>query len=88
MSKKQMQRWHENRVQRGEVVGGGYIVLRRGKAFGRISIDKGKLPYEHATEQSALLEAARLSALNPGVEFNVWHVVGMMKTLPVTEAQS
>lgn len=88
MSKKQMTNWHKNRIARGEVVGGGYIVLRRGKAFGRISIDKGKLPFEHATEESAALEAARLARLHPGVEFNIWHVVGLMKTLPVTEVQS
>lgn len=87
MSQAQKNKWHQNRLDRGEVVGGGYIVLRRGRAFGRISIDKGKLPYEHATLESAVLEAERLSQLNPGVEFNVWHVAVRIKT-PVKEPTS
>jgi hypothetical protein len=81
MSSAQKNRWHQNRLDRGEVVGGGYIVLRRGRAFGRISIDKGKLPFEHATLESAVQECERLAQQHPGCEFNVWHTAVKMKSI-------
>ena len=75
MTRAAMLRWHQERLDRGEVVGGGYIVLRRGRALGRISIDKAKLPFEHQTIETALAEANRLAAQHPGVTFNVWQTV-------------
>lgn len=72
-------RWHERRLEQGEVVGGGYIVLRRGAQYGRISIDKGKLPFEHASKTEAVLEAERLSRKHPGLRFDVWQVFSTHK---------
>lgn len=90
MGNKHKTRWHEERLARGEVVGGGYIVLRRGRAFGRISIDKGKLPFEHGSYDSAMQECVRLAKQHPGVAFDVWQVrLGMqLEPRPIEEAQS
>lgn len=85
MGNKHKARWHEERLARGEVVGGGYIVLRRGRAFGRISIDKGKLPFEHATEEAAQKECVRLAALHPGVRFDVWRALPDSSTVIIQE---
>lgn len=75
MSQADSQRWHQRRLDMGEVIGGGFIILRRGKEFGRISIDKSKLPFEHASLPRAEAEANRLAASNAGQRFDVWQLV-------------
>ena len=60
-----------NRTQRGEVVGGGYFVFRRGRTSKRIKPDLRGFPFEHATLQAAEAEASRLARLNPGNQFVV-----------------
>ena len=80
MSLAQMKRWHQRRLDMGEAVGGGFIVLRRGKALGRISIDKANLPFEHASLQQAETEAGRLASFNPGQRFDVWQMVATINT--------
>lgn len=62
---------HANRKARGEVVGAGYFVFRRGRTSRRIKPDFKGFPFEHATLQAAEAEAARLARLNPGNEFVV-----------------
>lgn len=74
-SNRSQQRWHENRIKRGEVVGGGFFVFRRGVTTGRIKVDPERLPFEHATLDVAQAEAVRLAAANPGVIFSVFQEV-------------
>jgi len=57
--------------RKGEVIGGGYFVLRRGKKTGRVSI-KSSLPFEHGSKESALRECDRLTELYPGESFKVF----------------
>ena len=59
-----------SRKRKGEVIGGGYFVYRRGKRTGRISI-ASKLPFEHPSFEAALQEADRLHALEPKESFGV-----------------
>lgn len=66
------------RARRNEKVGGGYFVFKRGRRTGRIKtghILAGKMPFEHATLESALDEAARLS-VERGGKFEVFSRVG------------
>ena len=57
----------------GEVIGGGWIVLRRGDDTGRIR--PSFMTFEHPTRESAETEAARLAASRPGYRFDVLGVV-------------
>lgn len=57
----------------GEVIGGGWIVLRRGDDTGRIR--PSFMTFEHPTRESAEAEAARLAASRPGYRFDVLGVV-------------
>lgn len=78
----------QGRKAKGEVVGGGWFVFRRGRTSGRIKPARfGKpgtswYPFEHASEESAKAEAERLAVLNPGLRFCVFHQVS---EAPVTE---
>lgn len=56
--------------RRGEKIGGGYFVFRRGKKTGRISAG-GSLPFEHPSYAAARQEAERLAKANPGERFVV-----------------
>jgi len=64
-------RWHRNRAEKGEKVGGGFFVFRRGSTTGRIKINPAKLPFEHPSLEAALREAKRLTERHPGVGFSV-----------------
>lgn len=55
----------------GEVIGGGYIVARRGRDSGRLRMHQW--PFEHDTYESAHEEAQRLAVKNPGKQFVVIH---------------
>ncbi len=50
--------------RKGEEIGGGWFVCRRGTRTGRLRF--ATFPFEHPTADAALEEARRLSALNPG----------------------
>lgn len=69
-----------SRAQRGEVVGGGFFVFRRGRKSNRIKPEVNGFPFEHATLRAAEAEAARLAALNPGMTFVVLQQVSATKT--------
>lgn len=75
MSKRTHNRWSDERIARGEVIGGGFIVLRRGRSLGRVKIDMKKLPFEHATLEKANDEARRLAKLFPGSTFSIFQQV-------------
>lgn len=59
-----------------EVIGGGFIVMRRGKKTGRVSINT-TLPFEHGSFDAAQDEADRLAENNPGETFVVMGQVGL-----------
>ena len=61
--------------RKGELVGGGFFVFRRGKNSNRVFNYSGKLPFEHPTLESATEEAFRLSNLIPNRNFCVFQQV-------------
>jgi endonuclease YncB( thermonuclease family) len=65
-------RFVKHRADKGEVVGGGYFVFRRGKHTGRVGVKAAPIPFEHGSLESAQTEANRLMALNPGETFKVF----------------
>jgi len=59
-----------------EEIGGGHFVFKRGRTTGRIKTGRaGHIPFEHATLEDALDEAARLS-IEKGGKFEVFSRVG------------
>lgn len=60
-------------VRKGELVGAGYFVHRRGNYANRIK--PSKLPFEHPTLGSALLEKKRLEELNPQNTYSIFKEV-------------
>jgi hypothetical protein len=57
--------------RRGEKVGGGFFVFRRGKKTGRVGI-KTPLPFEHPDYDSAYKEATRMAKKHKGELFEVF----------------
>lgn len=57
-------------VRKGEDVGGGYFVHRRGSIAGRIK--PAPMPFEHPSLESALAERDRIQALYPHLVFCVF----------------
>lgn len=78
MADRSQKAWHDARVRRGERVGGGFFVFRRGRTTGRIKIDPTKPPYEHASLGDATAEAVRLAKCHPGIEFVVFQQVARL----------
>lgn len=76
MSGKTQNKWHQRRIERGEVVGGGYFVFRRGETTGRVKINPAKLPFEHGTLEAAQREATALAANSPGITFSIFQQIG------------
>lgn len=59
-----------------EEIGGGHFVFKRGRRTGRTKTGRvGHIPFEHATYESAINEAARLS-VEVGGKFEVFSRVG------------
>lgn len=61
--------------RKNEVIGGGWLVFRRGKRTGRIGI-KTTLPFEHGSRKAAEKEAQRLAEQHPGECFQVFGAAG------------
>lgn len=68
------------RVRKGEEIGGGWFVFRRGDSTNRIR--PGFLPFEHPDQASAVQEAARLASNMPGYTFDILNVVASIKETP------
>lgn len=71
--------YDDKRRAKGELVGGGHFVFRRGRKFNRVRfvVPKGGqvLPFEHATFALALAECERLAKINPGQKYGVFSQV-------------
>ena len=64
------------RTAKGEKIGGGYIVVGRHTATGRVRVSPIGLPFEHPTAEAALREMVRLAEANPGKQFCVFAQIG------------
>ena len=62
--------WTSKRAAKGEAVGGGFFVHRRGKKSGRIR--PSAMSFEHADQRAAVAEAEKLAARHPGETFEVF----------------
>jgi hypothetical protein len=67
------QTFNPKKVRKDEVIGGGYIVLRRGDGTGRVR--PPLWPYEHGAYDAAKAEANKLAAAQPGAKFDVFAVL-------------
>jgi hypothetical protein len=61
----------EAKERKGEKIGGGWFVFRRGKKTGRIACKRNALPFEHPTFYAATMEAERLASVYKGERFVV-----------------
>jgi hypothetical protein len=68
-----------SRADKGETVGGGFIIFRRGRTSGRIKLPAIKMPFEHKSFADAKLEMNRLAGLHKGNEFCVFYQVTSLK---------
>lgn len=66
--------------RKGETIGGGYFVFRRGERTNRIR--PSQWPFEYDNEADALQQAAILAAQHPGYVFQVLSVVNAAMALP------
>lgn len=55
--------------RKGETIGGGFFVFRRGENTGRIR--PAQWPFEHATFKEAMEQADKLAKAMPGYRFDV-----------------
>lgn len=60
-------------TRKGEVVGKGFFIFRRGAKANRIK--PGPMPFEHPTMESAVTERNRLAAGNPEGKYHIFQQV-------------
>lgn len=61
--------------RKGEVIGGGFLIFRRGKRTGRVGVKMKSLPFEHGSLESAQTEVERLTKANPGERFVIFQQI-------------
>ena len=69
----------KKRADDGEVVGGGFVIFRRGRNSKRIHSSRFDTPFEYPSFDTAEREMKRLSIENPHVEFCVFYQVTSLK---------
>ncbi len=74
--------------RKGEKVGGGFFVFRRGKKTGRIGCKRDALPFEHPTLAAAEAEAVRLANLYKGETFVIIGDLGIEAFTPKEETSN
>ena len=62
----------QSRKDKGEVVGGGFMIFRRGKKTGRIGIKRNSIAFEHGDLVSVQAEVNRLEEVHPGEKFVIF----------------
>lgn len=62
--------------RKGETIGGGFFVFRRGKKTGRVGCKTPWMPFEHPAKSAAIAEADRLGRRYPGETFEVFATTG------------
>lgn len=75
--------YNKSRKDKGEVVGGGFVILRRGKSSNRIKLNRsdndGKVkiidPFEHGNLEGAIEQAKHLAKRYPQSRFSVFQQV-------------
>ena len=72
--------------RKGERIGGGYFVFRRGDGTGRIR--PSPWPFEHPTICAAKREADKLAKMQPGFQFDVVQVCYSAREEPKVEGSS
>jgi hypothetical protein len=81
--------WLKNpkQARKGETIGGGFFVFRRGDGTNRIR--PSMWPFEYASKEEAETQATALAMANPGYTFDVVQVVNKIVRIDgVAEAQS
>ncbi|PWJ81559.1 hypothetical protein C7441_11091 [Pseudaminobacter salicylatoxidans] len=74
------------KARKGEVIGGGFFVFRRGDGTNRIR--PSQWPYEYGSQEAAEEQARILAKSNPGYRFDVLYVVsGFIEVEADAEAQ-
>lgn len=73
-------------ARKGEQIGGGYFVFRRGDGTGRIR--PSPWPFEHPTICAAKREADKLAKMQPGYQFDVVQVCYSAREEPKVEGSS
>lgn len=74
------------KARKGETIGGGYFVFRRGKGTNRVH--PSQWPFEYGSAAEAEEQARILAKGNPGYRFDVLHVVSAFAEFEVAaEAQ-
>lgn len=63
------------KTRKGETIGGGFLIFRRGKRTGRIGVKLKSLPFEHGSLESAQTEVERLTKANPGETFVIFQQI-------------
>lgn len=78
------ERWLKSRAERGEVVGGGYVVIRRGDSSGRLRGNmKTPFLFEYPTLEAATLEATRLAMEDKNFcQYDVFKVEASLRSSP------
>jgi hypothetical protein len=66
------------KARKGEQIGGGFFVFRRGDDTGRIR--PAQWPFEHPTFEAARAQAQKLASEMPGYRFDVVAVAGSIST--------
>jgi hypothetical protein len=69
----------QERTKYGEKIGGGFIILRRGRTSKRIKTPWNETPFEHPSYEAAEREMKRLAERNEGKEFCVFYQVTSAK---------
>ncbi|SMC41484.1 hypothetical protein SAMN06297251_102105 [Fulvimarina manganoxydans] len=73
-------------ARKGETIGGGWFVFRRGNDTRRIR--PSWWPFEYASREDAAVQAEKLAAENPGYRFDVVGVTDSFATAATVQAEA
>lgn len=76
----------KERTQKGEKIGGGFLVFRRGRKSNRVK--PSWCPFEHPSAEAAKVQADKLAKENPESSFVVLQVIDTSKAEPAMKAEA